>query len=267
MTIENLNYLQQALKYLGFGDQLGAALESASDGQESAFQLKLCLEFNQEPVNYVLDFKISDTHQRFFFHRYQATLCDHVAGWEKSQLFFIHRHAGFTAKEAYNLLCGRSVQKDLISMEGKTYSAWVQLDFSDREKNGNFKTRQYHEGYGYNLEELLSAFPIAELQDPVLRPRLIRSLKKGNIQPFTLGMADSEKKIFLAAEPRYKTFQFFDGQQKRTTRQNLGLGRGDQPGTSSQVPDLLDPTRDHLPMADSTGIFDPLKPLPNKAPR
>ena len=141
MTIENLNFLQEALKFLGFGDQLGAVLESASAGQETAFQLKLSLEYNQQPVFYVLDFKMAETQQRFFLHRYQATLLDQVAGWEKSQLFYIHRHAGFTAKEAYNLLSGRSVHKDLISMEGKTYSAWVQLDFTSKEKNGNFKIR------------------------------------------------------------------------------------------------------------------------------
>ena len=58
---------------------------------------------------------------------------------------------------------GRAVNKDLTTKEGQKYNAWVQMDFKDTDSNGNFKMKQFHENYGYNIEQALAKLPIKEL--------------------------------------------------------------------------------------------------------
>jgi hypothetical protein len=41
-----------------------------------------------------------------------------------------------TLKEAFNLLEGRAAHKELSGKEGK-FNAWIQLDFKEKEENGN----------------------------------------------------------------------------------------------------------------------------------
>lgn len=90
------------------------------------------------------------------------------------------RLADSTAKEAYNLLSGRSVNKDLTNKEGQPFNAWLQLDFKEEDKNENFKVKQYHQGYGYELEAVLNKYPIKELSNDEEKVKLMKSLEKGN---------------------------------------------------------------------------------------
>ena len=54
---------------------------------------------------------------------------------------------------------GRFVNKDLANKEGQIYNAWIQMDFKQSDDNGNFKLKQYHQNYGYDLEAVLSKVP------------------------------------------------------------------------------------------------------------
>ncbi|MHA4875680.1 hypothetical protein, partial [Enterococcus faecium] len=64
------------------------------------------------------------------------------------QTFYIHKGKGVTAKEAYNLLEGRSVYKELTNKAGVAYKDWIQLDFTKKDKHGNHEVKQFHENYG-----------------------------------------------------------------------------------------------------------------------
>jgi hypothetical protein len=57
---------------------------------------------------------------------------------------------GDAAKEAYNLLEGRAVFKELSNKVSEPLKAWIQLDFDNKGKNNNKEVRQYHEKYGYD---------------------------------------------------------------------------------------------------------------------
>lgn len=99
-------------------------------------------------------------------------------GQQDTRLFYFTKNSGITAKEAYNLLSGRSVNKDLTNKEGQPYNAWLQLDFNEKDKNDNFKVKQYHQGYGYELEAVLNRYPIKELGNDEEKVKL-KSLEKG----------------------------------------------------------------------------------------
>jgi hypothetical protein len=219
MNIKNLEFLKEGLKYLGFGDKLNADLEGKIKEQPLEFKLNLVGEFNKDNikdrVNYTLDFKKSDQTDMYFLNRYLATLKNEDPKQDKSQTFYITKNSGVTAKEAYNLLSGRAVNKDLTNKEGQPYNAWLQLDFQEKDKNDNYKVKQYHQGYGYDLEMVMSKYPIKEQLNPEDKTKVMKSLEKGNLTQVTFAKEGGEDKMFIAANPQYKTLDLYNAKLEK----------------------------------------------------
>ncbi|HTE25721.1 hypothetical protein [Flavitalea sp.] len=95
---------------------------------------------------------------------------------------------------AYNLLAGRSVHKNLVSKEGNEYEAWVKLNFKNRLDDGNHEMKQCTKKYGFELENVLSKYPIKELTNEQYKQSLIDSLHRGNLQKATFVDKDDGKK-------------------------------------------------------------------------
>lgn len=214
MNTKNFEFLRDGLKYMGFGEKLNTDLETKIKEQPGEFQLALQGEFKRDgvtdKVDYKLDFKKSDQTDMYFFNRYQATLKGEDPSQDKSQTFYVTKNSGMTAKEAYNLLSGRSVNKDLTNKEGQPFNAWLQLDFKEKDKNDNFKVKQYHSGYGYDLEAVLNRYPIKELSSDDDRLKIIRSLEKGNVHQVTFLKEGKEDKMHIEANPQFKTLNLYD---------------------------------------------------------
>ncbi len=219
MNRKNFEFLRDGLKYMGFGEKLNTDLETKIKAQPADFQLTLQGEFKKDgavdKVDYRLDFKKSDQTDMYFFNRYQATLKNDDPAQEKSQTFYITKNSGITAKEAYNLLSGRSVNKDLTNKEGQPFNAWLQLNFKEKDKNDNFKVKQYHSGYGYELEPVLKRYPIKELSNDEEKVKLMRSLEKGNQHPVTFLKDGNEEKMHIEANPQFKTLNLYDTKMQK----------------------------------------------------
>lgn len=219
MNIKNLEYLQKGLKNIGFGDNLNAELEAKIKEQPEAFQISFTGEFKRngitEKADYELDFSKSDKSDMYFFNKYRATLKGDDPSKDRSQTFYITKNYGVTAKEAYNLLSERSVNKDLKTKEGKEYNAWLQLDFSEKDKNDNYKVKQFHSGYGYNLDTTVERYPIKELANEGERDKLMKSLKKGNLHQVTFNSEGKEEKMFVAANPQFKSLHLYDAKMQK----------------------------------------------------
>ena len=219
MNVKNLEFLKEGLKYLGFGDKLNSDLEGKIKEKPLEFKLNLVGEFNKDNikdrVNYTLDFKKSDQTDMYFLNRYLATLKNEDPKQEKSQTFYITKNSGVTAKEAYNLLSGRAVNKDLNNKEGQPYNTWLQLDFQEKDKNDNYKVKQYHQGYGYDLEMVTSKYPIKEQLNPEDKTKMMKSLEKGNLTQVTFAREGGEDKMFIAANPQYKTLDLYNAKMEK----------------------------------------------------
>jgi hypothetical protein len=214
MNVKNLEFLKESLKYLGFGEKLNADLENKIKEQPAEFKLSMVGEFNKgdtkEKVNYSLDFRKSDQTDMYFFNRYQATLKNDDPSKDVTQTFYITKNSGITAKEAYNLLSGRAVNKDLNNKEGQPYNAWLQLDFQEKDKNDNFKVKQYHAGYGYDLDMVMAKYPIKEQLNAEEKTKLMKSLEKGNLTQVTFAREGGEDKMYIAANPQYKNLDLYN---------------------------------------------------------
>lgn len=219
MNQKNLDYLKEGLKYLGFGEGLNDKLAENIRKKQDQFQLKTENQYGDDKVSYVLDFKRGSESDMYFFNRYSATI-KNEAGEEKKQSFFPKKNAGITAKEAYNLLNGRAVNKDLTNKEGQPYNAWLQIDWAQKDNHGNYKFRTIHEGYGYNLEKELQRYPIKDLNDITWKERLMQSLERGNLHQVTFIKGDKEEKMHIEANPQFKTLNVYDENLQKVFQEN-----------------------------------------------
>ena len=220
MNQQNFEYLKDNLKYLGFGEGLAANLKNQLEKGDPSFQLTFETEINRKAFAAVINFRKSETTDHYFVNSYHATL-GRKDGEVRDQAFYLNKGKGVTAKEAFNLLDGRAVYKQLTNREGEAYHAWIQLDFEKRDKHNNHEVRQFHEQYGYDLKEALSKYALSELKDRDKIAALITSLQKGNVQAVTFEGEGSVAKLFVEATPQYKSVILYDASLHRISKEAL----------------------------------------------
>lgn len=192
MNTENLGYLEKNLLNLGFGEKMNEELQKHIKAEAPAFELKTTQEYDKKPVDYTLHFKRGDQNETYFFNKYEAATKD------EKQTFYLNKGFGMTAKEAYNLLEGRAVHKQLETREGEKYMAWVELNKAEKTESGNYKLNTYGEKYNYDPNRGLKHLDIVN-SDP---EKLMRSLERGNRHQLTVNQQGKEVKIFIEANPK-----------------------------------------------------------------
>jgi hypothetical protein len=236
MNQQNFEYLKDNIKYMGFGESLNQSLEENLKQRKTDFSLSNRTEVNKKPFEVTLNFRKSDNSDMYFLNSYHASL-ELSNGKKVNQTFYLNKGKGVTAKEAYNLLEGRSVFKELTTKDGEAYKAWIQLDFSKKDKNNNFEVKQFHEKYGYDLKQALSRFSLFELTNSEKEKNLIQSLQKGNIQSVSIQTNGSVANMFIEANPQYKTVNLYDSSFKRVQKEAIGqyLSTGESQTKEMQV--------------------------------
>jgi hypothetical protein len=221
MNETNLKYLKDQLKYTGFGETFDTELKENMLKGDKDFKIMHTGIMNngvpnRDTVTVELNFKKSDQTDMYFFNSYHVNLQKEENKPGLQQTFYINNDAtSITLKEAYNLMEGRSVNKDLKTKEGESYNSWLKFDFKQTDNSGNFKINHYHQNYGYDLEASLEKHSIKELSTPQYKEDLMNSLKKGNLQSVTFVVSGVESKMFVEANPQFKTLNVYDGNLQR----------------------------------------------------
>ncbi|EJG03144.1 hypothetical protein [Flavobacterium sp. F52] len=216
MNQKNLDYLKDQLKYTGFGETFDTELKEHMLKGDKEFKIAHNGVYGKDTMSVELNFKKSDQSDMYFFNSYHVNLKKEESKEGLEQTFYINNDStSITLKEAYNLMEGRSVNKDLKTKEGEAYNAWIKIDFKNTDSNGAFKLNQFHQNYGYDLEASLAKHSIKELETPKYKEDLINSLKKGNLQSVTFTVKGTESKMFVEANPQFKTLNVYDGSLQR----------------------------------------------------
>jgi hypothetical protein len=113
------------------------------------------------------------------------------------------------------------VYKEMTGKEGNKYNAWIQLNFKETDQYGNFKLKQFHDNYGFDLKATLEKFQVKELQPSENSISLIESLQRGNREAASIAKDGSEQKLFIEASPRFKSLNLYDDNMKRVTMKDL----------------------------------------------
>lgn len=226
MDQKNLEYLKDQLKYTGFGETFDTELKENMQKGDKDFRIIHTGIINngvpnKDTLMVELNFKKSEQTDMYFFNSYHVNLKKEDSKEALAQTFYINKDsASITMKEAYNLMEGRSVNKDLKTKEGESYNCWLKINFKESD-NGNFKLNQYHQNYGYDLEASLSKHSIKELNTPKYKEDLLNSLKKGNLQSVTFVANGVESKMYVEANPQFKTVNVFDSNLQRINHREI----------------------------------------------
>lgn len=224
MNEKNLEYLKKNLKYLGFDPELNGELDQKILEELPEFRIWYRKSYGMDLMVAELHFRRSEQSGRYFLNKYGASLQNESdPGRSRSQVFYVDRENRFTLKEAYNLLSGRAVFKNLVNREAMPYNAWVQLDFQDPGPQQRYRLKLFHTNYGFDLERVLKDYPIRELQEEQDKARLIRSLEKGNLQSVVLERNGRMDRAFIEANPQFKTINLFDQHLNRLHREAFRL--------------------------------------------
>ncbi len=248
MNQDNLKYLMDNIKYMGFGEKLNTELEQKMQEGKTDFQLTASVEFNKKSFEATLNFRKSDSTDMYFFNNYNASLTKNN-GDTVEHTFYLNKGKGVTAKEAFNMLDGRAVHKDLVTKDGAEYKAWLQLDFENKTDKG-FEVKQFHENYGYDLKDAVSKFAVAELSDPDKEKALMTSLQKGNVQSVTIEKDGESHKMFMEANPQYKNVTLYDSNMKMVVKESIGQYQaGIEKGAKAVKEDAADDKKKDLKQA------------------
>lgn len=227
MNEKNYEYVSDQLKYTGFGDSLTEMLKKHMETETGDFTLIFKPEYGKGQAEALCHFRKSEESGMVFFNKFDLQVVKNDVAL--MQTFYIGKNNNFTLKEAFNLMHGRSVFKELVKHEtDEKYKAWVKLDFKETDEKGNLKMKYYHENYGYNLSEQLEKLPIDGLGNQETKEQIQKSLQRGNQHVVSFAVGDQVVKGFIEAEPQFKTIRQFDenGKSKNflkseTTREEI----------------------------------------------
>jgi hypothetical protein len=213
---KNLDYINNQIKYLGFGEGFNKALKEAMDSGNEKIDFPISREFfspgkqeQKQEVDFTLHFAKGKESNMYFLNSYSAQLNSLTSEMNQEQKFYLNKGKGFTAKETFNLLSDRAVNKDMANKEGENYNAWVKLKpAEDNGKNRDFQI--FNENYGFDLKETLSKYPIKEMESPETAERLMNSLKKGNVQAVTFSQNGEETPKLISANPQFKNLHVYN---------------------------------------------------------
>jgi hypothetical protein len=215
MNEQNFENLKTQIMYSGFGLEKEYDLREKMQGTDEKFTLGHEAQYGKDKVEATLNFKRSDKKDLVFYNSYDLKLDKGNGEKPMQQTFYINNMGqSITLKEAYNLMEGRSVNKNLYNKEEEKYNVWIKLDRGSLDKNGNHELHTYGANYGYSLEDVLKKHPIKELDNETSKKELLDSLKKGNVQIATFIKEGSEVKQYVEANPQFKTIKLYDEQMQ-----------------------------------------------------
>lgn len=208
----NTDVLKEDLRRMGFSDIFEKVQEKINQGHNQ-FSIPISI-FLDDRIR--MDYKVSfagDGNGGHQIKGFDATLNDQRKPSDNKMQFFEHKRSnGIDAVQAYHLLCGRSLEREGI---------WCQLDFNDRDEKGNYLLKDYRTGPEYDLMEKLKQLPLKNM-DVDEKQKLIGGLKAGERKEVTFVLDGHEKRIYIEANPQFRSLTIYDEHSKKISMNNQG---------------------------------------------
>src|SRR5690606_1696560 len=113
---------------------------------------------------------------------------------------------------------------------------WVQLDFNDRDAQGNYHVKRFYPGYGFDLEKKLRKLPLKELRNKTVTKQLMLDLKNGKRRTVALVQGNKQHSITIEANPRFKSLNLYNSKgQKIALNKNGNRVLGQKTGSQRKV--------------------------------
>lgn len=215
---DQVQYLKDQLKYLGFGEseKLHKDLEKGINSPDQQFEIKTTSDktLPGNKADFTLNYNKTER-GGVFLNAYDANLTNEK-GDSISQNFRVSREDSFTAKEAVNLLEGRSVKIEFDNPKTKEREpAFVKLNFEE-EKNqyGNYNFQTFYKNYGVDAAKIVENSNLI-FDKPEYRENTIKSLEKGNVVKVKFEQDGNVTEGKAILNPQYKNLSLYDNDMNR----------------------------------------------------
>lgn len=213
----NLLALKETTTKNGFG-QITNQLEQQFNLGQNAFSIPVSYYVNEKER---MSFNVSFTRDQagqYQLDGYKASFTSEQDPSESRQRYFHLGHGEMlTADQAYNLLAGRAIRNEHMGANGYRQGAWQQLDFNDKDASGNCRMKEFPAAYGYDVRQAVQQLPLKELLSVSDADRLMTGLATGNREIVTLQKDGIEKKLYIEANPQFKSLNIYDDQGKKVS--------------------------------------------------
>lgn len=213
-----VDYLKNQLKYLGFGEgeKLHKDLEKGIKSKNQEFEIKTSSDkaLPGNKVDFSLKFNKTES-GGVFLNAYHAQLTNEK-GEEISHNFPVNRENTFTAKEAVNLLEGRSVKIEFHNPKSdQSETAFVQFNFEEpKTDKGNYMFQNFYQNYGVDTEKIVEKSNLI-FEKPEYKENTIKSLEKGNVVKVKFEVDDKVVEGKAILNPQYKNLNLYDSEMNR----------------------------------------------------
>ena len=212
------DYLKNQMKYLGFGEseQLHKDLEKGINSKKQEFEIKTTSDktLPGNKAEFALKFNKSEN-GGVFLNSYDAKLTKEN-GEEITQNFRVNRENSFTAKEAINLMEGRSVKIEFHNPKSdQQETAFVQFNFDEpKTEKGNYMFQNFYQNYGVDTEKIVEKSNLI-FDKPEYKDHTIKSLEKGNIVKVKFDFDDKIMEGKAVLNPQYRNLNLYDNDMNR----------------------------------------------------
>jgi hypothetical protein len=222
MNTEEISKLQTYLKKLGVHrDQLDEEVLVNHVIQDlPEFTLSIKMNFNNAFIDVQFYFRKTGAGV-YYIHKYRAT----EPAKNRSHFFYM-ADALITMREAFNLLQGRAVEKQLNSTVGGGYITWIKFNFDESDSQGGYKYLKYPLHAVYNLYKVLNMYPIKEAASAEDQRDIVRKLKRGDIIPVTFELPSADVRKCIEANPHYRTINIYSAPKTKGKGGDRPLGFG-----------------------------------------
>jgi hypothetical protein len=225
MNEQNLEYLKKSLDYLGFGTKLNDVLESAISREIPAFTLGVNQSYTSaqakkgptvgsDQMRVMLNFNRSKQSDMYFLNDYEVTLIKAGNALPIKQVFDLERDNRITALQAYKLLSGNSLERDVYTKAENGESAekkkvWFKLNLDVQDAYGNHPLKKFYPEFKFNLSESIDKYPFKGLTE-LGKEGMMRVLRNGNLAQADLLVGKKPVSVFVTANPQFKGLDVYD---------------------------------------------------------
>ncbi|MFF5380445.1 hypothetical protein [Pedobacter suwonensis] len=235
MNEQNLDYLKNSLDYLGFGTKLNDVLESAISRELPAFSLGVNQNYKPigskqnsalgaDQVSFKLNFNRSKQSDMYFLNDYEVVLNKSGNAVPIHQVFDLERDNRITALQAYKLLSGNALEREVVvkaengeSPEKK--KVWFKLNLDVQDAYGNHPLKKFYPEFKFDLSSAIDKYPFKGLNE-LGKQGMERLLRNGNMAQAEMTVGKKAVPVFITANPQFKGLDVYD--------KNMSLIRQDE---------------------------------------
>ena len=225
MNEQNLDYLKKSLDYLGFGTKLNDVLESAISREIPAFTLGVNQSYSSaqmrknpalgtDQVRFMLNFNRSKQSDMYFLNDYEVTLLKAGSAQPIKQVFDLERDNRITALQAYKLLSGNSLERDVYTKSENSEATekkkvWFKLNLDIQDAYGNHPLKKFYPEFKFDLSDAINKYPFKGLTE-LGKDGMMKMLRSGNMVQADMLVGKKSVPVFITANPQYKGLDVFD---------------------------------------------------------